>query len=86
MSIRKHSEAQIFEALKQVDAGRTVAEVGYLRSTYGPSERRTCELMRLPCRVTDTGSSGRETASCGRSGWRWRERSLASGTEGCTCC
>jgi putative transposase len=28
MSIRKHSEAQIIGALKQVDAGRTAAEVG----------------------------------------------------------
>jgi putative transposase len=28
MSIRKHSEAQIIEALKQVEAGRTAAEVG----------------------------------------------------------
>jgi putative transposase len=28
MSIGKHSEAQIIEALKQVDAGRTAAEVG----------------------------------------------------------
>jgi putative transposase len=28
MSIRKHSEAQIIAALKQVDAGRTAAEVG----------------------------------------------------------
>jgi putative transposase len=28
MSIRKHCEAQIIEALKQVDAGRTAAEVG----------------------------------------------------------
>ena len=28
MSFRKHSEAQIIEVLKQVDAGRTAAEVG----------------------------------------------------------
>lgn len=28
MSIRKHSEAQIIEGLKQVEAGRTAAEVG----------------------------------------------------------
>ena len=28
MSIRKHSEAQIIEALKQVEAGRKAAEVG----------------------------------------------------------
>ena len=28
MSIRKHSEAQIIDALKQMDAGRTAAEVG----------------------------------------------------------
>ena len=28
MSIRKHSEAQIIEALKQVEAGRTAADVG----------------------------------------------------------
>jgi len=28
MSIRKHSEAQIIDALKQVDAGGTAAEVG----------------------------------------------------------
>jgi putative transposase len=28
MSIRKHSEAQIIEALKQVEAGRTATEVG----------------------------------------------------------
>jgi putative transposase len=28
MPIRKHSEAQIIEALKQVEAGRTAAEVG----------------------------------------------------------
>lgn len=28
MSIRKHNEAQIIGALKQVDAGRTAAEVG----------------------------------------------------------
>ena len=28
MSIRKHSEAQIIEALKQMEAGRTAAEVG----------------------------------------------------------
>ena len=28
MSIRKHSEAQIIGALKQVDAGRTATEVG----------------------------------------------------------
>jgi len=28
MGIRKHSEAQIIEALKQVEAGRTAAEVG----------------------------------------------------------
>jgi len=28
MSIRKHSEAQIIEALKQEEAGRTAADVG----------------------------------------------------------
>jgi len=28
MSIRKHSEAQIIEALKQVEVGRTASEVG----------------------------------------------------------
>ena len=28
MSIRKHSEAQIIDALKQMEAGRTAAEVG----------------------------------------------------------
>ena len=28
MSTRKHSEAQIIEALKQVEAGRTAADVG----------------------------------------------------------
>jgi hypothetical protein len=28
MPTRKHSEAQIIEALKQVEAGRTVADVG----------------------------------------------------------
>jgi putative transposase len=28
MSARKHSEAQIIEALKQVEAGRTAADVG----------------------------------------------------------
>ena len=28
MAIRKHSEAQIIEALKQMEAGRTAAEVG----------------------------------------------------------
>ncbi len=28
MSIRKHSEAQIIEALKQVEAGRTAADMG----------------------------------------------------------
>ena len=28
MSIRKHSEVQIIEALKQVEAGRTAAEMG----------------------------------------------------------
>jgi putative transposase len=28
MSIRKHNEAQIIEALKQMEAGRTAAEVG----------------------------------------------------------
>ena len=28
MPIRKHSEAQIIEALKQVEAGRTAAEMG----------------------------------------------------------
>jgi len=28
MSIRKHSEAQIIAALKQMEAGRTAAEVG----------------------------------------------------------
>jgi len=28
MSIRKHSEAQIIEALKQVEAGRRAADVG----------------------------------------------------------
>ena len=28
MATRKHSEAQIIEALKQVEAGRTVADVG----------------------------------------------------------
>jgi hypothetical protein len=28
MSLRKHSEAQIIGGLKQVDAGRTAAEMG----------------------------------------------------------
>ena len=28
MSIRKHNEAQIIDALKQMEAGRTAAEVG----------------------------------------------------------
>ena len=28
MSIRKHSEAQMIEALKQMEAGRTAADVG----------------------------------------------------------
>ena len=28
MATRKHSEAQIIEALKQVEAGRTAADVG----------------------------------------------------------
>ena len=28
MSIRKHSEAQIIEALKQMEAGRTAADMG----------------------------------------------------------
>jgi putative transposase len=55
MSRSKHSEAQMIEALKQVEAGRSAEEVGRaygvskrLREQFGLSQRHACELMKIP--------------------------------------